>query len=73
MQHQWQIHRTTVETPNAQLRWDQAYQLLLQWAQANPSPAGSERPPAQPNQEVFHASSRLCAGLDVASSPSSDD
>ncbi len=56
MHRQWQIQRTTVETPNGQQRWDQAYQLLLRWAQASPPPA-SENPPAPPHQEVSHASS----------------
>lgn len=73
MQRQWQIQRTLVETPNGQQRWDQAYQLLLRWAQVNPLPAVSSSPPAPPNQEECHASSRLCTRLDVASSPASDD
>jgi hypothetical protein len=73
MQRQWQIRRTTLEIHNGQQRWDQAYQLLLRWAQTNPSPAGSETPSALPHQEVFHASSHLCAGLDIPSSPAADD
>lgn len=73
MQHQWQIHRTPVATTNGQQRWDQAYQLLLRWAQTNSSPAGLVIPSAPSDQEVFHASSYLCTGLDITSSPAPDD
>ena len=29
---QWSIRRTTTQAPQAQRRWDRAYQQLLQWS-----------------------------------------
>ena len=32
---QWSIRRSTTEAPDAQRRWDRAYQQLLQWKRSN--------------------------------------
>jgi len=72
MKRQWHIRRTIVATSNGQQCWDQAYQLLLRWAQAD-APAAQDPPPALPCQEVSHASSSLCTSIDVPSSPAADD
>ena len=31
MKKEWQVHRTVVECPDGQLRWDYTYQFLLRW------------------------------------------
>jgi hypothetical protein len=72
MKREWQISRTTIAHPNGQQRWDQAYQLLLRWAQAYP-PAAATPLPAPPSQEVTHASSALRTGVDEPPSPTPDD
>ncbi len=72
MKRQWNVSRTTVENASAHQRWDQAYQLLLQWAKTYPP---TKAPPvaAQPLQEVSHASSPVCPCIDQSSSSPSDD
>src|SRR5215210_5359541 len=35
----WQIQRTLLELPNAQQRWDRAFQALLQWNLSCPPPS----------------------------------
>ena len=69
MKRQWQMRRQVVARPDGQLRWDRAYQLLLDWTQP-PQAAPPALPSALPPQEVQHADSRLCAGLDPT--PSAD-
>lgn len=32
MKHSWRLRRTLIPQPEAQLRWDQAYQALLRWS-----------------------------------------
>jgi hypothetical protein len=80
MRHQWRLCRTFQEHQDGQRRWDRAYQLLLQWAQA------PDAPPAEPSQrpsialsqpltqilEATHARSDLCPGLDPAASTDAD-
>ena len=33
MKHHWRLRRSSVATPDAQQRWDRAYQSLLLWSQ----------------------------------------
>src|SRR5215204_1756786 len=35
MKRQWHVRRETVERPDAQGRWDRAYQTLLRWSLEN--------------------------------------
>lgn len=63
MKHQWKTRRTLVPQTDGQRRWDQAYQLLVQWT----PPAVA--PPPQPTEEVPHADSHLCARLDLPTGP----
>jgi hypothetical protein len=72
MKRQWRIRRTTVRQVNGQQRWEQAYQNLLQWTCPTPDLTGQTGPASPPTQEVSHASSDLCAGVDLAASPSPD-
>ena len=38
MKRQWQIRRQFQTTADAARRWDQAYQMLLQWSHSTDSP-----------------------------------
>ena len=63
MKRVWTVLHHQVPRTDAQRRWDQAYQLLLQCA----SPSSSIT-----QQEEAHTSRSLCAGLDHPPSPSPD-
>src|SRR4051812_35650277 len=58
-------------TTTGQQRWDQAYQLLLQWATTQAGAA----PVAVPSirEEEADARSDLCPGLDYPASAAADD
>ncbi len=68
MHRPWQVHRDTVAHPDGQQRWDRAYQLLLQWADA----ASVAQAPAM-NQEEDDAHCAVCAGLDQSSATDTHD
>lgn len=70
MKRQWQTRRTAVATASGQQRWDQAYQLLLQWATTQPEVAMS--PPAD-REEATDARSDLLPRLDDAAGAAADD
>ena len=38
MKRQWQIHRASVQRPDARGRWDRAYQSILRWSLENERP-----------------------------------
>jgi hypothetical protein len=65
----WTIRRQTTRRSDAQTRWDQAYQRLLQWT-ANREGAHWAR--LAPQQEASDAHCPLRAGLDEPTSPSTD-
>jgi hypothetical protein len=65
----WQIRRQTTRRSDAQTRWDQAYQHLLQWT-ANRE--GGDQAPLAPQQEVSDAHCPLRASLNEPTSPSPD-
>ena len=71
MKHrQWKTTRQFLERPDAQRRWDQAYQFLVQWTSAplsSPVPEGT-----QTNQEEFDEKSRVCSRLDPAAGTSAN-
>jgi hypothetical protein len=65
MKHQWRIRRELQPKLDGHCRWDQAYQHLLQWAQRSPpGTANVPIPCSQPQQEVYHENSDLCARID---------
>ncbi len=70
MKRQWQTRRTAVATATGQQRWDQAYQLLLQWATTAP---GSVVPPRANREEATDARSDLRPRLDDAAGAAADD
>ena len=64
----WSIRRQAIRRSDAQTRWDQAYQHLLQWtADREGAPA-----PLAPQQEVADARCPLRPRLDQPTSPSAD-
>ena len=69
-QRTWQVRRTGVPTATGQQRWDQAYQLLLQWT-ATTSPASAQGP-ALILPEVCHARSNLRPRFDRPSGRAPD-
>ncbi len=71
MKRQWQVRRTTVATTTGQQRWDQAYQLLLQWATVLAGAATVAAPPRR--EEAADARSDLRAGLDDPAGAAADD
>jgi hypothetical protein len=70
MKRQWHVRREVMERPDAQNRWDRAYQSLLRWDLAT-----ERRAVLQPNhmEEVYHAGSGLRPGLDLSAGSASDD
>ncbi len=67
MKRQWCIHRTEAVRPDGQQRWDRAYQLLLDWARAQP--ADPTRVQARcDEEEAVYAGGDLRAGLYSAAS-----
>ncbi len=68
MKHrQWKITRQFLERPDAQRRWDQAYQCLMSWTPGpTPSTIAEE---AQATQEESDENSRLRPRLHPASDP----
>ena len=65
--HPWSIRRQTVWRSDSQMRWDQAYQHLLQWTTDR---EGAHEPPLAPQQEVADACCPLRPCLDQTTSPS---
>ena len=68
----WRIRRQPIRRSDAQTRWDQAYQHLLQWT-AKREGARTPQVPLAPQQEVADAHCPLRPGLDQPTSPSADD
>ena len=66
---QWSIRRSTIETPDAPRRWDQAYQQLLQ--ESTPSLSLFTQKSLQ--QEHFHEYRGLRPRFDTTTSTSTDD
>ena len=63
MKHQWNIRRQTIAVPDGQRRWDQAYQMVLQWTRC-PTAA-----PLSPRKETHDESCRVCTGVDREPGP----
>jgi hypothetical protein len=75
MQGQWHIHRQLHATGDGARRWDQAYQLLLQWSSLNESTRCPVPPSllSQPPLEDTHENGSLCPRLDAAPESGTDD
>lgn len=65
----WTLRRSSIETNDAQFRWDRAYQSLIQW-----SAVVRREPPFSPfTQESRDESRHVCAGIYPASSAHPND
>ena len=62
MKRTWTVHRTVVPCAEGQRRWDEAYQLLLQWTAALP-----------PQEEPDASGGRLRTGVDRAPATGAND
>ncbi len=69
MKRQWRVHRGTVRRPDAQGRWDRAYQSVLRWSLQ----AERASTPSENGKEEYHASSGLRQGLDLQAGQAPDD
>ena len=69
MKRQWHVRWQPQPHPDAQRRWDRAYQLLAEWAQAAPQGTVSETT-APSSAGGAHADRDLRAGLDPTPSAS---
>lgn len=75
MKRQWNVHREAVERPDAQGRWDRAYQSLLRWSLENEQ-EGHERaraPSANGKKEEYHEGGSVRTGLDLQAGQASND
>jgi hypothetical protein len=68
MKRQWRVRRQPQPHPDAQRRWDRAYQLLAEWAQA--APLGTSEATGASPEGGAHADRDLRAGLDPTTSAS---
>jgi hypothetical protein len=69
MKRQWQVRRGAVRRPDAQRRWDRAYQCVLRWTLKAQQVSG----PSENGKEEYHASSGLRPGLDLQAGQAPDD
>ena len=69
-QRQWKTTRQLVERPDAQRRWDQAYQCLISWTPGLTPSTGIEK--AQAKQEESDENSRLRSSFHPASGTDAD-
>ena len=69
--HAWRIRRQTIGRSDAQTRWDQAYQHLLQWT-VDREGARTQETPLAPQQEVADACCPVRPCLDQPTSPSAN-
>jgi len=73
MKRQWRVRREAVERPDAQARWDQAYQAILKWSLENEqarAPSANAGASAGANagadgKEEYHESGGVRPGLDL--------
>ncbi len=73
MKRQWQVRREAVERPDAQARWDRAYQSLLQWSLENEQSHEQVRAPSANGKEEYHEGGGVRPGLDLSAGQARDD
>jgi hypothetical protein len=65
MKRQWQIRRQFQTTADTARRWDQVYQMLLQWSQSTESTTKPDlSTPLHPPSEVTYDKRNLCSRID---------
>jgi len=66
MKHQWHVRREAVVRPDAQGRWDQAYQAIVRWSLENERGYEQARAPARTARK---STMRVAAYVRVSTSP----
>ena len=69
MTRQWQVLQRTVQRPDAQQRWDRAYQSILQWTMESEQVHGS----STNGKEEYHAGSSIRPGVELQTGQAPDD
>jgi hypothetical protein len=64
----WTVCRQPSQRPDAERRWDQAYQLLVRWGCRDKVPCLTPI-----TEEVPDASGGVCAGVDAPADAGADD
>jgi hypothetical protein len=70
MKTAWQVRRTSVPQPDAERRWDYAYQFLLHWAM---EPGAGRQPTPALQQEDPYGSRSVRSGLNVPAATATDN
>ena len=73
MKRQWQVRREAVERPDAQGRWDRAYQFLLQWSLQNEQGHEQARAPGANGKGEYHDSGGIRSGFDLSAGQTRND
>ena len=74
MRRQWHVRRETVERPDAQGRWDRAYQSLLRWSLENEQESHEQAcAPSAYGKEEYHEGGGIRPGLDLQAGQTRDD
>src|SRR5829696_3102411 len=73
MRRQWHVRREAVERPDAQGRWDRAYQDILRWSLENERGHEQACVPSANGKEEYYEGSGLCPGLDLKAGQAPDD
>ena len=71
MKTRWHVCRAVVARGDGERRWDDAYQILLQWAMAHE--AGTDPAPSHCKKEYPHERCPLCPRLDHPATAVADD
>ena len=66
MKRQRHVRREALERPDAQARWDRAYQSLLRWSLENEQEGHEQgRAPSAHGEEEYHEGGGIRQGLDL--------
>jgi hypothetical protein len=72
MKRQWRVRREAVERPDAQGRWDQAYQAILRWSLENERGHEQALAPGANSKEEYHEGGGVRSGLDLQAGQARD-
>src|SRR5918995_1121075 len=73
MKRQWHVRREAMVRPDAQDRWDRAYQAILRWSLENERGHEQARAPSANGKEEYHEGGGVRSGLDLSAGQARDD
>jgi hypothetical protein len=73
MKRQWHVRREAMECPDAQDRWDRAYQAILRWSLENEQARAPSADASAEGKEEYHESGGIRSGLDLSAGQAPDD